>query len=263
MNFFDTHAHYDDEKFECDREDVIKKIYESGVTRCIDVGCDIETSKKAIEIANEHDFIYAIIGIHPNEIPQDENQLWKMIQEIKKLAINNKKVVAIGEIGLDYHYEGFDKNLQQKAFIKQIELANELNLPISIHTRDAIDDTIAIIRKYKVNNGGVLHCCPFNKELVRHGLENGYYIAFGGTCTYKSSKNAQEIINMVPLNKILIETDSPYLAPEPLRGTRNDSSNLKYVVEKIAEFRNLKPDEVAQITYNNANRLFFKEKEND
>ena len=263
MNIFDTHAHYDDEKFEYDREEVIKKIYNSGVNRCIDVGCDIETSKKAIEIANEHDFIYAIIGIHPNEIPQDENQLWKMIQEIKKLAINNKKVVAIGEIGLDYHYEGFDKNLQQKAFIKQIELANELNLPISIHTRDAIDDTIAIIRKYKVNNGGVLHCCPFNKELVKHGLENGYYIAFGGTCTYKSSKNAQEIINMVPLNKILIETDSPYLAPEPLRGTRNDSSNLKYVIQKIAEFRGIEPQEVAQITYNNANKLFLKENKND
>ena len=258
MNFFDTHAHYDDEKFECDREDVIKKIYETGVTKCIDVGCDIETSKKAIEIANEHSFIYAIIGIQPNEIPQDENQLWKMIQEIKQLATISKKIVAIGEIGLDYHYEGFDKNLQQKAFIKQIELANELNLPISIHTRDAIDDTIAIIRKYKINNGGVLHCCPFNKELVKHGLENGYYIAFGGTCTYKSSKNAQEIINMVPINRILIETDSPYLAPEPYRGTRNDSSNLKYVIQKIAEFRSIEPQEVAQITYNNANKLFLK-----
>ena len=157
MEFFDTHAHYDDIKFDEDREEVISKIYKSGVTKCINVGCNIETSIQAIEIAKKYDFIYAMSGIHPSEIPQTEEQLWKDIEKIKDLATKENKVVAIGEIGLDYHYDGFDKEMQKKAFIKQIEVANELNLPISIHTRDAIDDTIAILRDYKIVNGGILH----------------------------------------------------------------------------------------------------------
>ena len=135
-------------------------------------------------------------------------------------------------------------------------MANELNLPISIHTRDSIDDTIGIIRNNKIKNSGVLHCCPFNPELVRQGLDAGLYIAFGGTCTFKNSKNAQRIVQMVPLDKLLIETDAPYLAPEPVRGTRNDSSNLKYIVQKLAEFKNSTPEEIADITYKNATELF-------
>ena len=257
MEIFDTHAHYDDEHFDEDREDVLKKIYNEGVTKCINIGCSIETSKKSIEIANSHDFIYATCGIHPSEIENTEKEIVKDIEEIKQLILNNKKVVAIGEIGLDYHYEGYSKELQQFAFIKQIELANELDLPISIHTRDAIDDTISILKKYKIKKGGILHCCPFNRELVKHGLEQGLHIAFGGTSTFKNARNAEEIVLMVPDDKILIETDSPYLAPEPLRGTRNDSSNLKYVVQKLAEFRNSTSEEIAKITYDNAWKLFF------
>lgn len=258
MEFFDTHAHYDDSHFDNDREEIIKKIFEAGVTKCIDVGCDIETSKKAIQIANEHDFMYAICGIHPNEIALTEKEIDEEILQIKKLILENKKVVAVGEIGLDYHYEdGPATELQKYAFIKQIELANELKLPISIHTRDAIDDTIAIIRAHRLEKSGVLHCCPFNRELVKHGLENGLYIAFGGTSTFKNARNACEIVQMVPLDKILIETDCPYLAPEPFRGTRNDSSNLKYVVQKLAEFKNIEPEEMAKITYNNGENLFL------
>ncbi len=256
MEYFDTHAHYDDEKFKEDREEVLKKIYNSGVTRCINMGCDIESSKKAIEIANSHEYIYCGVGLHPEEIPQTEDELWKNILQIKDLAVKNKKVIAIGEIGLDYYWKQDNKELQKLAFIKQIELANELKLPVSIHTRDAIDDMIAIIRKYKINCGGVLHCCPFNRELVKHGLGNSLYIGFGGTSTFKSSKNAKEIVNMVPNDRILIETDSPYLSPEPKRGTRNDSSNLKYVVEKLAEYKNTEPEKIAKITYENAKKLF-------
>ena len=232
MEYFDTHAHYDDKKFESDREEVLKNIYNAGVTRCINMGCDVKSSKMAIEIANSHDFIYSAVGLHPEEIPQTEEELWETIAQIKELAINNKttynkktnnaktngnrvdneitcckKVVAIGEIGLDYYWRQDNKELQKKAFIKQIELANELKLPVSIHTREAIDDMIAIIRKYKLEQSGVLHCCPFNRELVKHALENGFYIGFGGTSTFKSSKNANKIVNMVPNDKILIETD--------------------------------------------------------
>ena len=256
MEYFDTHAHYDDEKFNDDREEVLNKIYKSGVTKCINMGCDLKSSKTAIEIANRHNFIYAAVGLHPEEIPQNEEELFKTISQIKDLAVKNKKIVAIGEIGLDYYWKQDNKDLQKMAFIKQIELANELNLPVSIHTRDAIDDMIAIIRKYKLNCGGVLHCCPFNRELVRHGIENRLYFGFGGTSTFKSSKNACEIVNMIPEDRILIETDSPYLSPEPKRGTRNDSSNLKYVVEKLAEYKEKEPEQIAKKTYENAKRLF-------
>lgn len=258
MEYFDTHAHYDDEQFNSNRKEVLQKVYKEGVTKIIDVGCNIETSRKAIELSQEYDFIYAICGIHPSEIEDDKAKIDNQVLKIKELVQSHKKIVAIGEIGLDYHYEGFKKELQEYGFIEQIKLANELKLPISIHTRDAIDDTIRILRSHKVDYGGILHCCPFNRELVRHGLESGLHIAFGGTSTFKNSKNACEIVNMVPDDKILIETDCPYLAPEPYRGTRNDSSNLKYVVQKLAEFRNCKEDDIARITYNNAERLLLK-----
>ncbi len=256
MEFFDTHMHLDDSKFDLDREEVIHKIWNNSVTKCVNMGCDIKSSKKSIEIAKNHNFIYAACGLHPEEIPQREEELWKTISEIKELVIQNEKVIAIGEIGLDYYWRQDNKELQKKAFEKQIELANELKLPVSVHTRDSIDDTIAIIRKIRIQKSGVLHCCPFNPELVKQGLNAGLYIGFGGTCTFKNSKNAEKIIEMVPLDKILIETDSPYLAPEPLRGTRNDSSNLKYIVQKLAEFKNLLPEQMAKITYQNAETLF-------
>ncbi|MBR3163125.1 MAG: TatD family hydrolase [Clostridia bacterium] len=196
-------------------------------------------------------------GIHPSDIADNKEQIDEQINQIKELVKSNKKVVGIGEIGLDYYWHNDNKELQKYAFTKQINLANELNLPISIHTRDAIDDTINILKnEVKIKSSGVLHCCPFNRELVKHGLDAGLYIAFGGTCTFKNSKNADEIINMVPLEKILIETDSPYLAPDPVRGTRNDSRNLIYVIKKIANVRELTVEEVAKITYNNAKELF-------
>ena len=257
MEYFDSHMHLDDAKFDLDREEVIKKIFDAGVTKCIDIGTNVETSKKAIEIAKKNEFIYASCGLHPEDIPQEEEEMWKTLRLIKELAINNKKVVAIGEIGLDYYWKQDNKELQRQAFVKQIEMANELELPVSIHTRDSIDDTIEIIRNTKIKKSGVLHCCPFNPELVKHGLNAGLYIAFGGTCTFKNSKNAEKIVEMVPDDKILIETDSPYLAPEPVRGTRNDSSNLKYIVQKLAEFKRCEPDKIAKITYTNAEKLFF------
>lgn len=257
MYYFETHAHYDDEKFNGDREEIIKKIFEAGVTKCVNIGCDIQTSKNSIELAKKYDFIYATCGIHPSEIPISEEELELAIDELEAIITNSKKVVAIGEIGLDYHWNIDNKEMQKKAFVKQIELANKLGLPISIHTRDAIDDTIAIIKnEVKIKKGGILHCCPFNRELVRHGLDAGLYIAFGGTCTFKNSKNAEEIIKMVPIDRILIETDSPYLAPEPVRGSRNDSSNLRYIIRKIAEFKDEEPEIIAKITYENAMKVF-------
>ncbi len=257
MEIFDSHAHYDDDKFNDDRENVINSLKEAGVTKVINIGCDIATSNNSIELANKYDFFYAAVGIHPSDIEKSIESIENQINIVKNLAISNKKVVAIGEIGLDYYWDKENQKLQKEAFIKQIELANELGLPISIHTRDAIDDTIDVIKnKVQIKNSGVLHCCPFNRELVKHGLDAGLYIAFGGTCTFKNAKNADEIIKMVPEDKMLIETDSPYLAPDPIRGTRNDSRNLKFIVKKLANVKGITEEEIAKITYQNAEMLF-------
>ena len=256
MEFFDSHSHYNDEKFDEDREQIIEETYKSGVTKFICAGYNVESSKKAIEISQKHEFIYSICGISPNDIPQSEEELWKTIDEISKIVQKNKKIVAIGEIGLDYYWNKENKELQKKAFIKQIELANKLELPIVIHSRDASVDTIDIIKNNIVNKRGIFHCCQLNQEMVKQAINLGYYISFAGPITFKNSKNAKEVVDLVPMDKILIETDSPYLSPEPNRGKRNDSRNVKYVAEKIAEFKNMSLEEVARITYENAMRIF-------
>ena len=258
MELFDSHSHYNDEKFDEDREKIIKDTYEAGITKFICAGYNVESSKKALQIAEKYDFIYTIYGISPNDIPQHEQELWKDINEISKIVKKdiNKKVVAIGEIGLDYYWNKENKDLQKYAFIKQIELANELQLPIVIHTREAVMDTIDILKQNKIALKGIFHCCPLNRELVKEALKLGFYISFAGPITFKNSKNADEIINMVPIEKILIETDSPYLSPEPLRGKRNDCRNVKYIAQKIANVKNLDIEDVANITYKNTCKIF-------
>lgn len=258
MEFFDTHSHYNDEKFDEDREEIIKSTYESGVTRFVCAGYNIESSKKAIEMSQKYEFIYSICGISPNDIPQSEQELWKDIAEITKIVKENKtnKIVAIGEIGLDYYWNKESKELQKEAFIKQIDLANEMDMPIVIHSRDASIDTIDIIREHLVRKAGIFHCCQFNQEMIRQALELGYYISFAGPVTFKNSKNALDVVKMIPLNRILIETDSPYLAPEPNRGKRNDSRNVKFIAQKIADFKEMTIEEIAKITYENANKIF-------
>ena len=257
MNLFDNHAHLDDEKFNNDREEIIKEIGKE-IKGFISAGYSLEGSQKAVELSNKYDFIYATCGISPNDIPQSEEELWKTVEKIKNLVQINKKVVAIGEIGLDYYWEKDQKRreLQKVAFVKQIELANELNLPIVIHTRDAVMDTLEILKQNEVKNKGVFHCCPLNRELVKEALKLGFYISFAGPITFKNSKNADEIIEMVPNDKILIETDSPYLSPEPLRGKRNDPRNVKYIAKKIADVKGLTLEEVANITYSNVRKIY-------
>lgn len=256
MELFDSHAHLDDEKFEEDREMLIQAIKAEGITKMVSAGYSLEGSKKGKELAQKYDFIYTTAGISPNDIPQTEEELWKMLGEIQKIATQNKKVVAIGEIGLDYYWAQDNKELQKKAFIKQIELANQLQKPIVIHTREAVMDTLEILKQHKVGKKGVFHCCPLNRELVKEALKLEFYISLAGPITFKNSKNAEEIINMVPNDRMLIETDSPYLSPEPLRGKRNDPRNVKYVAQKIAKVKNLKVEEVAKLTYQNAENIF-------
>lgn len=258
MKLFDSHAHYDDEKFDEDRDDVIQSIHNSDVDKFISAGYSLESSKDAIQLANKYEFIYTTVGISPNDVKTTLQETMADIEELEKIinTEKNKKIVGIGEIGLDYYWNKENKEIQKQAFIKQIELANKLNLPITIHTREAVADTLEILKQHPVNKKGVFHCCPLNRELVKEALKLGFYISFAGPVTFKNSKNAQEIVDMVPNDRMLIETDSPYLAPEPVRGTRNDSRNVKYIAEKIASIKQLQIEEVAEITYQNTLRIF-------
>lgn len=258
MEFFDSHAHYNDEKFDEDREQIIKETYQSGVTKFVCAGYDIPSSIKSLALSKKYEYIYSICGISPNDIPQNNTELWKSIEEISEIVTQNltKKLVAIGEIGLDYYWNKENKELQKQAFIKQIELANQLALPIVIHSRDAAVDTIQILRDNPVKEKGIFHCCQQNQEMIKHALELGFYISFAGPITFKNAKNAVDVVKMVPLDKLLIETDSPYLSPEPNRGKRNDCRNVRYVAEKIAEIKRVETEEIARVTYENAKKIF-------
>lgn len=258
MEFFDSHAHYNDEKFNDDREQIIEDTYKQGITKFVCAGYNITSSLQSLEMSKKYKFIYSICGISPNDIPQSEQELWKNIAEISKIIKqnNNKKLVAIGEIGLDYYWNKENKELQKQAFIKQIKLANQLELPIVIHSRDASVDTIEILKTHQVKKKGIFHCCQLNQEMIKQALELEYYISFAGPITFKNTKNAEDCVKIVPMNKILIETDSPYLSPEPNRGKRNDSRNVKFVAQRIAEIKGLPLEEVAKITYENAMKIF-------
>lgn len=251
MEFFDTHAHYNDEKYNEDREELIEKIYNDDITSMVCVGYNVEKSKEALKIAEKYNFMYATCGISPNDIVDYSDSSLKEIEKIGK----SKKIVAIGEIGLDYYWEKENKDKQKELFIKQIEIANRLGKPIVIHTRDAAIDTIEILKNNTVNKKGIFHCCPLNQELIKEALKLGFYISFSGNITFKNAKS-EAPVSLVPLDKILIETDSPYLTPEPFRGTRNNSSNVKFVANKIAEIKNITLEEISKITYENARKVY-------
>ena len=251
MELFFSHSHYNDEKFDIDREQIIKEVYEAGITRTVCVGYNVEKSKFALEIANSHDSIFATCGISPNDI---EDFSLENLREIEKIG-KNKKIVAIGEIGLDYYWNKENKEKQKELFIKQIEIDNRLNKPIVIHTRDAYIDTIEILKKHQVNKKGIFHCCPLNQELIKEGLKLGFYISFSGNITFKNAKS-EAILELVPMDKMLIETDSPYLTPEPYRRKRNNPSMVKLVAQRVSEVKKVPIETVTEITYKNANEIF-------
>lgn len=261
MNLFDSHSHYNDERFDEDREKIILETLNEGVSNFIVAGYNIESSKKAVEIAKMYEGIYATVGISPNDLDEIKsiNDIQENINELESIINNNlntNKIVGIGEIGLDYHWNKENKQIQKGIFKKQIELANNVNLPIIIHTRDAVLDTLEILKTNIVNKKGIFHCCPLNRELVKEGLKLGYYISLSGVITFKNAKNAEEIINIIPEDRLLIETDSPFLAPEPVRGTRNNSKNVKYVAERIAQVKKSTLEEIAKLTTKNAKTIF-------
>lgn len=251
MEFFDSHSHYNDEKYDVDREGILKEIYKEGITRTVCVGYNLEKSKKALDLANKYPYVYATCGISPNDVEDFSMENLEKIKDFGKL----KKAVAIGEIGLDYYWNKENKENQKELFIKQIQIANEIKKPIVIHTRDAISDTLEILKQYPVKEKGIFHCCPLNPELIKEAVKMGYYISFSGNVTFKNAKPERAVLE-VPDEKILIETDCPYLTPEPFRGKRNDSIKVKLVAEKIAQIKNTNINYIAQLTYENSNRIF-------
>ncbi|MCI8291210.1 MAG: TatD family hydrolase [Clostridia bacterium] len=251
MDFFDSHAHYNDERFVENRDELIKDMFEDEITNIVCAGYNLDASKDAISVAEKFPHVFATCGISPNDINENVE---KELVEIEKLA-QNKRIIAIGEIGLDYYWNKENKEVQKDVFIKQIEMANRLELPIVIHTRDATLDTIQILKEHIVFKKGVFHCCPLNQELIKEGLNLGFYISFSGNVTFKNAKS-EACISLVPMDKILIETDSPYLSPEPHRGETNTSKNVKFVAQKIADVKGLSLGEVAKVTRNNTKTIF-------
>lgn len=253
MKLFDTHAHLDDEQFDKDREAVISDILSSGVINVMEVGSSVESSKKAVDIANAHDFIYCSVGIHPEYADEADE---KSYDEIRRLAENNKKVRAIGEIGIDYHYDdSAERDNQIKCFKRQIEIARELSLPIIVHDRESKGDTLSVLREMDVHNG-VVHCFSGSRETAKILVDMGFMISFTGVITFKNARRAIEALEVIPLERLMIETDSPYMTPEPYRGRRNDSRYVRYVAEKMAEVKGVSFDELTEITYENGKRFF-------
>ena len=246
----DSHSHYDDERFNDDRSMVLNDLKNHNIEKIINVGYNLSSSKNALELANEYDFIYAAVGFHPSDAKDFNDSVAKQLIELTK----NPKVVAWGEIGLDYHYDNIVKETQKEVFIKQMEIAKELNLPVCIHTRDAMADTLEIVKKYQTK--GVFHCYSGSLEIAKELVKIGYYISFSGTVTYKNAKNVKEVAKWIPKDRYLIETDCPYLAPEPVRGKRNDSRNLNYTAAHIAELRNVPVEQVISEATENTKRLF-------
>ncbi len=253
VRIFDTHAHYDHSAFDGDREFLLAQMPKEGVERAVNIGCSMESSRKAVEMAGQHDVLYAAVGVHPDDVMQMKEA---DIAELAALA-EQDKVVAVGEIGLDYHYEGIDRALQQRWMRRQMELSVEKGLPVVIHSRDAAKDTFDIISSFgKTRAGGVIHCFSYGDQMALEYVRLGYYIGVGGVLTFKNARKLKEVVHAVPLDRIVLETDAPYLAPVPFRGKRNCSLYLKYVAEEIARIKGVQVQEVYDTTFQNAMDLF-------
>ena len=250
--YIDSHAHYDDKAFDADRDELLTRLHGGSVRKIINIGCSEESSYDSVRLADKYDFIYAAVGIHPeNAGKQSANYL----EELRSLCAH-KKTVAVGEIGLDYHYEGFDRSVQKELFEEQIVLAKEFDLPVIVHSRDAAEDTLIILKKFRPK--GVVHCFSGSPETAREILKLGMYLGFTGAVTCKNAKKAAECIKEVPLDRFLLETDAPYMAPEPFRGKRSDSGMIVHTINRIAELKEISPEETAAAASENTERLFGK-----
>lgn len=250
---FETHAHYDDAKFDTDREMLLADLPQRGISPVINVGSSIATTKTTLSLAQEYPFLYAAVGVHPSDVDDLNEDTYAWLRQQTTL----QKTVAVGEIGLDYYWEEPDHEIQKKWFIRQLELARSCHKPVIIHSRDAAKDTYDIMTAQKAQEiGGVIHCYSYSAEMALDYVKMGFYIGIGGVVTFKNGKKMKEVAQAVPIDRILLETDSPYLAPEPNRGKRNSSLNIPYIAAQIAQIKEMEYEEVVNITNQNARRLF-------
>ena len=249
---FDTHAHMNDHAFDTDRDALLATLPGLGIRYLMNAGCSLESSRECIAMAEKYDYCYASVGSHP-DAADEVNDL--VLEEYRKLCKLHNKVKAIGEIGLDYHYEDIPRDLQKKAFIAQLELAREVSLPVIVHERDAHQDGLEIIRQFP-DVTGVFHCYSGSAEMAQQLVDLGWYIGFTGVLTFKNARKAIETAQSIPLDRIVIETDCPYMSPEPYRGRRNDPSRVAYVADKLAQIRGVSPEEARAITLENGKRLY-------
>ena len=249
---FDTHAHMDDRAFDADREELLAALPDQGVTLVMDPGCSLASSRNAVELAHRYDHIYAAVGSHP-DVADEVNE--EVLEEYRRLCKLNPKIKAIGEIGLDYHYEDIPREIQLKAFRAQMALAQELGLPVIVHERDAHEDGMAVVREFPEVKG-VFHCYSGSAEMAKELVKMGWYIGFTGVLTFKNARKAVEVAASIPLDRIVLETDCPYMAPEPFRGKRNDPGKLYRTAERLAEIRGLPAEEIQAITAENGKRLY-------
>ena len=249
---FDTHAHMNDRAFDLDRDAVMASLPGNGVGLLMNAGCNLESSKACIALAEAYDFAYAAVGAHPDSADEVCDEI---LEEYRKLCKLHPKVKAIGEIGLDYHYEDIPRQLQKKAFVAQMELAKELDLPVIVHEREAHQDGLEIVKQFPTVKG-VFHCYSGSAEMAKQLVDLGWYIGFTGVLTFKNAKKAIEAAQAIPLDRIVVETDCPYMSPEPFRGKRNDPSRVVFVADKLAELRGISPEEARAITFENGKRLY-------
>lgn len=255
---FESHAHYDDAAFDADREELLNQCRQQGIETIINVSASLDSIKSTLALAEKYPFIYGAAGVHPDEVGALNEETFAWLRE----QCRHPKIAAVGEIGLDYYWDKEKHELQKYWFCRQMELAKELELPIIVHSREAAADTLEAVRTaHSPKLRGVIHCFSYGPELAAEYLNMGYYIGIGGVVTFKNAKKLKEVVKMLPLERILLETDCPYLAPEPNRGKRNSSLNLTYVAEAIARLKGIEAEEVIRVTNENAKALYFAGKE--
>ena len=249
---FDTHAHMDDRAFDQDRKELLENLPNQGIQLLMNPGCSLASSYNTDKLSREYDYIYAAVGSHP-DVADEVNE--EVLEEYRKLCKLNPKIKAIGEIGLDYHYEDIPREIQLKAFRMQMELARELGLPVIVHERDAHEDGMKVVDEFP-DVTGVFHCYSGSAEMTKELVKRGWYIGFTGVLTFKNARKAVEVASAIPLDRIVLETDCPYMSPEPFRGKRNDPGKLYRMAEKLAEIRGLTLEEIHRITVENGKRLY-------
>lgn len=253
IDIFDTHAHYDDEAFDEDREQLLADLPKQGIGRVVNIGASIASCKRTLELMEKYDYIYGALGVHPC----DTENLTEADMDWLKEKCSHEKCLAVGEIGLDYYWDEPDREIQKKWFVRQLQLAREVQLPVIIHSRDAAKETIDIMTAERAGEiGGVVHCYSYTKESARTFLDMGFYFGIGGVITFKNAKKLKEAVEYIPMDRIVLETDCPYLSPEPNRGKRNSSLNLAYVAEAIAGLKGISEEEVRRITWENGCRMY-------